>query len=79
MVGQSYWSISMVTKSPSARHIETLQGEAQNAINVMLTPAEARELRDSLDDLLDAGDPVRHHHVSSLDFQTEITLVVAGP
>jgi hypothetical protein len=42
-------------------------------VGLRLTIAEAKELRDSLGLLL-AGDPDRHEHVSSADYQTEITV-----
>jgi hypothetical protein len=42
-------------------------------VGLGLTEAEARELRDTLDILL--NDPEdRHEHVSSADYQTELTL-----
>lgn len=43
------------------------------SVGLGLTVSEARELRDSLDDLL--GSPVgRHEHVSSADYQTELAV-----
>ena len=42
-------------------------------VGLRLTVAEAKELRDSLGLLL-AGGPDRHEHVSSADYQTEITV-----
>ena len=43
-------------------------------VGLRLTEAEARELRDSLESLLSDPSPNRHEHVSSSDFQTEITV-----
>ncbi len=56
--------------------IESPQGESLRRVNLTFTPSEAWELRDSLDDLLSAGDPARHEHISSADYQTELTVVV---
>lgn len=45
------------------------------SVIVYLTPAEARELRDAAEDLLaHPNEPGWHVHVSSADFQTEVTL-----
>ena len=49
--------------------------EVLDEILLCLTPAEARELADSASDLADHPKK-RHHHVSSGDFQTEITVAV---
>ena len=45
-------------------------------VTVGLRESEVRELRDSLNALLEPqGDPLWHIHVSSDDYQTELTLV----
>ena len=49
-------------------------GRRFNNIGVALTRDEAEELRDSLKQLLADPSPVRHEHVSSADFQTELTV-----
>jgi hypothetical protein len=50
-------------------------GRRLSHVGVGLTEAEARDLRDTLETLL--RDPnERHEHVSSLDFQTELTLYI---
>lgn len=57
--------------------IEDLEAKKQvNLIELCLTRSEAQELRDDLDTLLtDGGD--RHEHVSSADYQTELTVWIS--
>jgi hypothetical protein len=43
-------------------------------VGLGLTRDEALELRDTLDTLLADPDPARHEHVSSADYQTELTV-----
>ena len=43
-------------------------------VGLRLTRSEARELRDKLGSLLDAPFSGRHEHVSSADFQVEISV-----
>jgi hypothetical protein len=45
-------------------------------IQILLTPSEAGELRDSLNALLASPDTARHEHVSNDDFSKEITIAV---
>lgn len=47
-----------------------------NLVELCLTRAEAQELRDDLDLLLAHGGN-RHEHVSSKDYQTELTVWVS--
>ena len=54
--------------------IEGHPGEPLPTAYLWLTPTEARELRDTLDQLLREKDYEGHHHVSAADFQTEITV-----
>jgi predicted DNA-binding protein (UPF0251 family) len=50
-----------------------LSGRELQRVGLALTEAEARELRDTLEILLeDPGE--RHEHVSSADFQRELTV-----
>lgn len=49
-------------------------GTRLHVVELGLTPAEARELRDNLDVLLASNDPRRHEHVSSVDYQDELTV-----
>ena len=51
-------------------------GEPLANVYLWLTTDEARELRDALDDLLSAEDPNWHAHVSSADFDREITIAL---
>jgi hypothetical protein len=44
-----------------------------SSVGLGLTTLEARELRDSLDELL-ASPAGRHEHISSADYQTEVTV-----
>jgi len=45
------------------------------SVVVYLTPAEARELRDAVEDILaHPNEPGWHVHVSAADYQTELTL-----
>jgi hypothetical protein len=47
----------------------------QSRVYIWLTEDEASELRDALDDMLKRGpDPGWHAHVSSADYQTEMTV-----
>lgn len=57
--------------------IKDLEAKKQvNLIELCLTRAEAQELRDDLDTLLaDAGN--RHEHVSSADYETELTVWIS--
>lgn len=48
------------------------------SVCLFLNPAEANELRDTLELLLKTNSPDRHEHVSSKDYTKEVTLVV-GP
>lgn len=50
--------------------------ETWNSIVIHLKPSEAKELRDSLDAILDDQTPGRHEHVSSDDYQKEITILI---
>lgn len=45
-------------------------------VELCLTRAEAQELRDDLDTLLTDGGG-RHEHVSSADYQTELTVWIS--
>jgi hypothetical protein len=54
--------------------IEGEPGEPLANVYLWLTTAEARELRDALDNLLSAEDPNWHAHISSADFDREITI-----
>ncbi len=49
--------------------------EVLNSITLCLTSAEAKELTDSATDLVEHPSN-HHHHISSSDFQTEITIAV---
>jgi hypothetical protein len=53
---------------------DTVGGRKLRHVGLRLTEAEARELRDSLESLLSDPSPNRHEHVSSSDFQSEITV-----
>ena len=56
-------------------HIHDLDSETQiTQLGLRLTTAEAAELRDSLEVLIDDPRPGRHEHVASADYQTEITV-----
>jgi hypothetical protein len=58
--------------------IETNPGETVHSAYLFLTESEARELRDSIEGMLAdraaGGSSSRHEHVSSTDYQTEITI-----
>ena len=54
---------------------DALTGQPIQMLELRLTVAEAIELRDDLEVLIDdRGD--RHEHVSSADYQTELTISV---
>jgi hypothetical protein len=53
---------------------------AQSRVYIWLTEAEATELRDALNDMLQRGpDPAWHTHVSSADYQAEVSLAWDAP
>jgi hypothetical protein len=58
--------------------IEGSSGSSVGSVLLFLTESEARELRDSLDQMLAdraaGGSTTRHEHISSGDYKTEITL-----
>jgi hypothetical protein len=52
----------------------------QSRVFIWLTEVEAVELRDALNDMLQRGsDPAWHTHVSSADYQTEVSIAWDGP
>jgi hypothetical protein len=53
---------------------DTVGSRKLRHVGLRLTEAEARELRDSLESLLSDPSPDRHEHVSSSDFESEITV-----
>lgn len=55
-----------------------LLGTALHNVMLFLTTAEAAELKDSLESLLN-GPADLHHHVSSSDFSKELTVCVYSP
>jgi hypothetical protein len=58
--------------------IEKPDGASLDSVVVALTRGEAAELRDAVTDLLARfNDPSFHVHVSSADYQTELTLTSA--
>jgi hypothetical protein len=54
--------------------IEKAPGEPVRSVYIWLTRTEAGELRGTLDQMLADESLDRHEHVSSSDYQTEITL-----
>ena len=59
--------------------IEGAPGEQLTTAYLWLTVSEAVELRDALDQMLRDQDFEAHHHVSSADFATEVTVSLARP
>ncbi|MBM4344444.1 MAG: hypothetical protein FJ100_13830 [Deltaproteobacteria bacterium] len=57
------------------RILEDNSDKSLTAVSIFLTRAEAAELRDALVALLD-GNGEGHEHVSSADFQKEITVAI---
>lgn len=58
--------------------IEKTDGTSLDSVVVALTRGEAAELRDAMTDLLARfNEPDFHAHVSSTDYQTELTLTSA--
>ncbi|HVF05075.1 MAG TPA: hypothetical protein VNA20_09560 [Frankiaceae bacterium] len=51
----------------------TVSGAVRDEVELRLTEAEARELRDKLEAMLGDAEP-RHEHVASADFQNQITV-----
>lgn len=56
---------------------DTSGGRRLSHVGLGLTRAEAEELRDVLDVLL-GEEPGRHEHVSSADYQRELTLWITA-
>jgi hypothetical protein len=48
--------------------------KSMGSILLLLTPSEAEELRNTLDDILSLPPGETHEHVSSSDYQKEITV-----
>jgi hypothetical protein len=53
-------------------------GTQVKSLGLRLTAAEAAELRDALEALLADPQTERHEHVSSADYQTEITVWIGS-
>jgi hypothetical protein len=56
--------------------IEGQPGESMATAYLWLTPEEAKKLMGTLGQLLRDADYGAHHHVSSADFQTELTVML---
>ncbi len=56
--------------------IEAGQGQPKQSAYLWLTVAEARELRDALNDLLHEPREDWHAHVASADYATEVTVAL---
>jgi hypothetical protein len=56
--------------------IEGNPGEPLSAACLWLTRDEAKELADTLHQLLRDDDYEAHHHISSADYQTEVTVML---
>jgi hypothetical protein len=56
--------------------IEGKPGEPLSNVYLWLTPDEAHELRDTIDQMVREDDPSWHGHVSSADYQTEVTVAL---
>lgn len=63
------------TGSLLGMRIESADVTDLHNVNLWLTHAEASELRDALDDMLERGPSAEWHaHVSSADYQTEVSV-----
>jgi hypothetical protein len=56
--------------------IEGKPGEPLSTAYLWLTRDEAQELRDAINDLLSGSDADWHAHISSADYQAEITVAL---
>lgn len=56
--------------------IEGTPGEPLSAAYLWLTRAEATEVRDAMNDLLTEGDADWHAHISSTNYQVELTVAL---
>ena len=54
--------------------IESPPGTARPSAFLWITEAEALELRDALSDMLASDQTDWHAHISSADYQTEVTI-----
>ena len=59
--------------------IETEDRESRSNVYLCLTVSEAEELRGVLDDLVRQPRADWHSHVSSSDYQTEVTVTLDAP
>jgi hypothetical protein len=66
----------MSVRNDGRVRIEGKPGEPLPAVYLWLTPAEARELRDDLNDLLAREDPTWHAHIPSAGYEREITIAL---
>ncbi len=71
-------SIQLTCLINNMKIVDTTSRVELNNVCLFLNPAEASELRDTLELLLKANNPDRHEHVSSADYTKEIILVI-GP
>lgn len=59
------------------RILDTDTDKTLNNILLMLTPAEAKELRDSLDDILATPkNKHRHEHIDNIEYTKELTVEI---
>jgi hypothetical protein len=56
--------------------LEGQPGEPLATAYLWLTPGEAQKLMDTLGQLIRDSDYDAHHHFSSADFQTEVTVML---
>lgn len=74
----AFWPALSHRRAPGViMFIEDVDSRTKLAsVGLGLTEAEARELRDVLETLLDDQE-ARHEHVSSADYQTELTVWIS--
>ena len=58
------------------RLLDQTGDSALKSIIVYLTRAEAEELRDSVNDLLEHSNYAAHHHIYCKDFKRELTICI---
>jgi hypothetical protein len=51
--------------------------ETWDSVVLYLKPSEAKELRDSLNAIINDQTPGRHEHVSNEDYKREITILIS--
>lgn len=61
------------------RILDEESGRSLDRVTIYVTNREALELKDSLEIVIGSNEDARHEHISSEDYQKEITVCVYDP